>query len=71
MHLDLRGVRSELRQDRPDDAAVLPDERDEQVLRRVFGMSRLAGEVLPLDDRFLCLDCKFIDIHCLALVLQS
>ena len=61
--LDRPRVQAELVQDRSDDPAFLPEQREEQVLRRQFRVPGAARKVLRLGDRLLRLDCKLVEIH--------
>ena len=62
-----RRIQAELVQDWNDDATFLPEECNEQVLGRDLRVSSPSGEVLRLDDGFLSLDRKLVEIHVLIL----
>ena len=47
----------------PVDATDEHVRRSEHMLRRHFRVPRPAGEILRIDDRFLRLDRKFVEIH--------
>src|SRR4029079_6532036 len=64
--LHLRRIDVHLAQDRRDDAALLIDECDQQVLGRDLGVVLIAGEVLRPDNRFLCFLGVLVEIHCLT-----
>ena len=60
---DRRRVRVQLPQDVRDDAPLLLDEREQQVLGRDFGMSFAVGELLRAGDRFLGLVGVLLNVH--------
>ena len=57
------GIGARAPQHRHDDAAVLLEQRDEQVLRRDLGVAARAGEPLRGGKRLLGLDCESICLH--------
>ena len=60
---DRRRIGVHLADDRRDDAFLLFEEREQQVLRQDLGMSLAIGELLRAEDRFLCFLCVLVDVH--------
>ena len=58
-----RRIDVHLSQNLRNDAALLFDERQQQVLRRDLRMSFAVGQLLCGDDRFLCLLGVLVDVH--------
>ena len=56
-------IRVHLADDLRDDAFVLLDERQQQVLGQDLGMSFALGELLRGEDRFLCFLGVLVDVH--------
>ena len=57
------GIRAGAAQDRHDDAAVLLEQREEEVMGRDLRVAARAGEPLSGGHRLLGLDCESIRLH--------